>query len=270
MKNLFAILLLPIFIVSCGGTESVENEVDQIIEADTTQSENEIAGQTYKPTYVEFPSADGLIISGTIHQIDETSPSILLCHQAGFNMHEYDEIAPKLNALGFNCIAIDQRSGGILHDYVNQTADRAITEGFPIKYIDAEQDMVAAIDYTYNYFNQNVILWGSSYSSALALHIAANNEKVKAVVSFSPGDYFEDAKPLLKTTMLDMDLPYFITSSRDEAVAISDFLRGRKPSENQIHFIPKASGTHGSRALWETDPAHEEYWAAVESFLENF
>jgi len=116
MKNFYAILILSIFVISCGGPEPLEDDVDQTVVPDTTKNENE--AQAYGSTFVEFPSVDGLIISGTIYQIDDTSPSILLCHQAGFNMHEYDEIAPKLNALGFNCIAVDQRSGGILYDYV--------------------------------------------------------------------------------------------------------------------------------------------------------
>jgi pimeloyl-ACP methyl ester carboxylesterase len=171
--------------------------------------------------------------------------------------------------LGFNCIAIDQRSGGVLNEFENQTANRALAQSLPVQYVDAEQDIEAAINYTYGYFKQPVILWGSSYSSALALHIATANENVKAVVSFSPGDYFGDAKPLLKTSMQKMKLPYFITSSKEESPAIKDFLIGRKPSKKQIHFTPNAAGVHGSRALWENNPSYQEYWTALEAFLLN-
>lgn len=267
MKNLIPILFFAAFVASCAANNSIDSEPSEALEIDLTQSENET--QVESPLIVEFSSIDGLTISAAIYQIDETSPSILLCHQAGYNHHEYDEIAPKLNALGYNCISIDQRSGGVLNDFSNQTADRAISQSLPVQYIDAEQDIIAGIDFTHNYFNQRVILWGSSYSSALALHIGANNEKVKAVVSFSPGDYFGDARPLLKTTMLEMKRPYFITSSKDEAAAISDFLSGTKPEENQVQFIPKTTGNHGAKALWEEAPSQQEYWTALTEFLKK-
>ena len=38
--------------------------------------------------------------------------TILLFHQAGTNRGEYEPIAPRLNAVGFDTLAIDQRSGG--------------------------------------------------------------------------------------------------------------------------------------------------------------
>ncbi|MFT5824437.1 MAG: pimeloyl-ACP methyl ester carboxylesterase [Crocinitomix sp.] len=262
-----SLALLTFLIFSCGENTPVEDSVTETTQVDSTQAE--VEPEVKYPLPVEFASSDGLIISGEIYKIDETSPAILLCHQAGYNLHEYDEIAPKLNELGFNCIAIDQRSGGVLNEFTNQTADRANAKNLPVQYIDAEQDIEAAINFTYGYFKQPVILWGSSYSSALALHIGAKNENVKAVVSFSPGDYFGDAKPLLKTTMMDMNLPYFITSSKDEAASITDFLSGKRPTENQSHFIPEASGVHGSRALWENNPSQQEYWTAIEAFLLN-
>lgn len=268
MKNYY-FLLLSLIIISCGENSNTESETVSNSEIDTTQTTSEVEIEEEYPIPVEFSSLDKITISGAIYKIDETSPSILLCHQAGYNRHEYDEIAPKLNDLGFNCITIDQRSGGVLNDFTNQTADRAIEQNLPVEYVDAEQDIIAAIDFTYDYFKQPVILWGSSYSSALALHIGATNDKLKAVVSFSPGDYFGDKKPLLKTTMLDMDLPYFITSSKDEATAITDFLKGRRPSENQIQFIPQAAGLHGSKALWENNPSQDEYWNAIKDFLIN-
>jgi alpha-beta hydrolase superfamily lysophospholipase len=252
---------------ACGETSTIEVVIEHTMQMDSNQTE--IEPETEYPLPVEFASKDGLAISAVIYKIDNTSPSILLCHQAGYNLHEYDEIAPKLNGLGFNCIAIDQRSGGVLNEFENQTANRALEQNLPVQYVDAEQDILAAINYTYGYFKQPVILWGSSYSSALVLHIAAENENVKAVISFSPGDYFGDAKPLLKTTMQKMKLPYFITSSKDEADAIKDFLIGRRPSENQIHFTPEATGLHGSIALWENNPSQQEYWTAFEAFLLN-
>jgi hypothetical protein len=61
---------------------------------------------------VSFKSSDGLEITADKYFTDsESAPLILLFHQAGWSRGEYNESAPKLNKLGFNCIAFAQRSG---------------------------------------------------------------------------------------------------------------------------------------------------------------
>ena len=49
------------------------------------------------------------------------APLIVLCHQAGGSRGEYREIAPRLNKLGYQCLAIDQRAGGQVKGVVNET-----------------------------------------------------------------------------------------------------------------------------------------------------
>ena len=51
---------------------------------------------------------------------------------------------------GFNLIAIDQRSGGTLFDKENETFIEAKKLGKSTSYLDAEQDIEAAINFTYN------------------------------------------------------------------------------------------------------------------------
>jgi len=62
---------------------------------------------------ITFPSSDGVKITADLYILhtDKNTPFIVLFHQAGFSRGEYREITPKLNRLGFNCMAIDQRSG---------------------------------------------------------------------------------------------------------------------------------------------------------------
>gem|GEM_PF-5977157 len=61
---------------------------------------------------ISFKSADGILITADSYvPHTTTSPLILLFHQAGSSRGEYNEIAPRLNELGFNCIAVDLRSG---------------------------------------------------------------------------------------------------------------------------------------------------------------
>ena len=270
--KLFYFLPLVAFVFSCSesittqsNANSTATQVDSILLNETDPIvENE------SPINFEFPSLDSLLISASLYEIDPNAETILLCHQAGYNRHEYDEIAPKLNDLGFNCITIDQRSGGIVFDIMNETTDRAITIELPVDYLDAEQDIIAAIDYSFEKYGKKIILWGSSYSSALALQIGANSTKLKAVVSFSPGDYFGDKKPLLSEIMPSFPLPFFITSSKSEAKEISLFLNGMDTDNKHIQFSPTAQGKHGSRALWENHDGNKEYWNAITTFLKQF
>lgn len=104
MKRLPIILIvLGVFLLSCQ-QNTTKN--------DTTPKASETEKKVEYPKVVEFPSLDSLTITAHLYQIDETSPFILLCHQARFNKFEYSGIAEKLNEMGFNCMAIDQRSGG--------------------------------------------------------------------------------------------------------------------------------------------------------------
>ncbi|MGZ2369094.1 hypothetical protein ACXR6G_04865 [Ancylomarina sp. YFZ004] len=221
------------------------------------------------PELVEFNSLDSLKISSHLYKIDDNSPVILLCHQARFNKFEYAGIAERLNKMGFNCLAIDQRSGGPIGDKQNLTYLRARKRNKSVDYIDAEPDMRAAILYLSEKFNSKVILWGSSYSSTLALYLAAEMEQVSTVLSFSPGNYLSDKKGSLIDVLKDFEKPMFLTSSKHEAKGVSQLLDKHKLTKNQIQFIPEGNGHHGSRALWINQVGGEEYWLAVALFLKQ-
>ena len=63
---------------------------------------------------IRFPSEDGLMVTADLYieKNEKDAPFIILYHQAGWSRGEYAQIAPRLNALGFNCLAVDLRSGG--------------------------------------------------------------------------------------------------------------------------------------------------------------
>ncbi len=219
------------------------------------------------PTKVEFPSIDGLIVNGNLYEVGNDKPVILLCHQAGYNRIEYADIAPKLNELGYNCMAIDQRSGGEFAEKSNETFLRAKKDELATDYLDAQQDIEAAINYLNKKFNKKIIIWGSSYSSSLVLFESLQNENVKASISFSPGDYFGSKKQSLKVIFSELKKPFFITSSKQEATILSALVDVNELKENQIQFVPQSNGFHGSKALWNGQKGAEEYWIAVTEFL---
>lgn len=226
-----------------------------------------IQGQGIKPEKISFPSLDGVTIYANLYHNSEEFPVILLFHQARYNKAEYQEIAVELYKKGFNLIAIDQRSGGPLFGKENETFAEALKLGKPTAYLDAEQDIEAAINFAHNKYNQKIILWGSSYSSTLALYLAVLNNNIKAVIAFSPGDYFAEQKGSLKNKLAGFSKPMFATSSREEAPELTNMLSDIKWNHNQVQFIPKEKGKHGSKALWKDNMNNEEYWAALNTFL---
>ena len=225
---------------------------------------------------VSFKSADGLEVTADLYwkYDDKSKPFIVLCHQAGWSRGEYRAIAPMLNELGFNCLAIDQRSGGAVNGIENETAKRAAAAKKPTTYTDAEQDMIAAIDYAReNYAQGKLILWGSSYSSALTLRIAGEHpDKVDGALAFAPGEYFKRlGKPgnWIETSAKKITCPVFITSAKNEKKNWEE-IYSAIPSETKVAFLPKTAGNHGSRALWAQFDDSKAYWTAAKAFLANF
>ena len=53
------------------------------------------------------------------------------------------DIAPKLNALGYNCLAVDQRSGRSANGVKNETNQLAKDAKLPTGYTDAYPDLEA-------------------------------------------------------------------------------------------------------------------------------
>src|ERR1041384_2600098 len=118
------------------------------------------AGQTT----VTFHSSDSVTITADWYPAAENAPVILLCHQARFSRGEYKDIAPRLNKFGFNCLAIDQRSGDEVNDVRNETASIAKRSGRKTDYLESEKDIIAAVKYLNDKYRKRIIIWGSAYS----------------------------------------------------------------------------------------------------------
>ena len=217
---------------------------------------------------ISFTAPDGLTIYANLYEIDESLPYIILFHQAGFSKGEYKTSAIKLLKLGYNCLAVDLRSGGNVNFVQNETADEAKVKGLPTGYLDAEQDMIAAIDWTFARSNKPVVIFGSSYSASLALKIGRSNSSVKAVVAFSPGEYFQPDL-VLQDHLNGFDKPVFIACSQREFTYMGTLLSA-VPENLKSVFKPQVGpGEHGSKALWTSNPSSNEYWLALLLFFKT-
>ena len=216
---------------------------------------------------ITFPASDGILISADLYFVSDSLPYMILCHQAGYSRAEYAETGSKFCHLGYNCLAIDARSGNEVNGVKNETAALATAKKKPTTYLDAEKDIIAAIDYCYNKSGKKVFLVGSSYSASLVLKIAATNKKVKAVMAFSPGEYF-GTKLKLKDAIANLTVPVFVTSSKDESKDVTTLISDVK-SKVKNQFVPTSKGKHGSSCLWKDNPGYHEYWFAIMMFVKQ-
>lgn len=215
---------------------------------------------------VTFTAADGVKVTADLYVSSTKKPYIILLHQAGYSRGEYREIAPRLVNLGYNCLAVDLRSGNEVNFVKNQTAIEAKNRNFPTEYINSQPDIKAAIDYVASKTSKPIILFGSSYSASLALIEATENFKVKALVVFSPGEYFED-KEFVKNRTQKLFVPTLALCSKVEFSEMEKLLN-HLPKKHLSLFRPSSGqGTHGAKALWESNSTSSEYWMALSQFF---
>lgn len=223
---------------------------------------------------ITFPSNDGLPLTADLYLTHEKSaPFIILFHQARWSRGEYLETAPKLNMLGFNCMAVDLRSGGEVNGVKNLSVLAAEEAMKPTSYVDAYQDIDAAVKYAKKYFAEGkLIIWGSSYSSALVLRYGGeHNDEIDAVMSFSPGEYFKGqgkSGTYVTEGAAKITKPVFITSAKGEKNSWWKIYEAI-PSQHKQYYLPTTGGNHGSRALWSKFGDSMGYWDAVENFLKS-
>ena len=223
---------------------------------------------------ITFKAEDGVDITAELYITHpNTAPFIVLFHQANWSNGEYLEIAPRLNAMGYNCMAIDQRSGGGINGITNNTKASAEKASKGTQFLDAEIDMLTAIAHAKgNYATGKLIIWGSSYSSSLVLKIAGEKpELVDGVLAFSPGEYFGGfgkPKDFISSSAKSITKPVFITSAKKEKGNWWEIYEAIG-SKNKKYFLPETTGNHGSRALWQKFNDSKDYWKAVKEFLDT-
>src|SRR5690242_4583691 len=227
---------------------------------------------THAADAVSFAANDSVQVFADYYSAgSKAKPLILLFHQAGSNRGEYATIGPMLAALGFNALAIDQRSGGNAWGRTDDTVKRL---GRSTGYDEALPDLEAALQWAKSSDQTGpIIVWGSSYSAALVFLLAASHRReVKAILAFSPGEYLHGSSTVRKAAA-QVSIPIFVTSAKDpKEIAVAKSVLDVAPSAEKSQFIPKIAGVHGSSTLREDQnpDGAEENWAAVKQFLAKF
>lgn len=217
---------------------------------------------------VNFFAEDSLEITADKYLINEEYPYILLFHQAGSSRGEFNEIAERFLKLRYNCLAVDLRSGDNCNFVPNETARNAGGRYAAVKYLDARPDIRAAIDYAWELNPKELILLGSSYSASLVMIEGQQNPHVKAVIAFSPGEYFGNELRMEEVIGSTWSKPLFIAVTESEEPYVRQMM-SKVPTETYTLFRPEADGVHGARALRSENTSKDEYWLALLLFINN-
>ena len=182
---------------------------------------------------VTFPSEDNLSVTADFYPTTNRAqtPIIVL-------FTEYPEIAPRLQDLGLQALAVGQRSGNAVNGVTNHTAQQAKADGLGTSFIDALPNMRAALRHAISLTSGPILSWGSSYSSALILEVAADDPgQADGVLSFSPSEYFPD-RQLIQKAVINLTVPTFITSARSEANNYAAIVQQRASRNSVDHLLP--------------------------------
>jgi len=231
-------------------------------------------------TEVTITAKDGVVISaywqpGAFTKLEKdvdnaVAATVMLFHMAGSSATgEYSEIAPILNAEGYNTLAVDLRSGGDRLGAPNKTASRL--GGEQIGYCEAYPDMVAALDWVKNNAGPGpVVALGSSYSAGLVIKLGSQSQQdIAGVLAFSPasGTPMADCRP--EPFLEKMHIPFIALRPDREMAVESVVAQAATFRALGVPYHEIENGRHGSLMLREsqTGTKMNHAWQPVLEFL---
>ncbi len=221
---------------------------------------------SYSQQTIQFPAADNIILNADYYKLSDSSPFVILLHEEESSRGEFEEIAPRIKKLGYNCLAMDLRYGNKYGYVKNETSAQLKSLGIASKPYDARKDIEAAINYAFSVSHKPVILFGSSFSASLCLLAGEKNPKVKAVIGFSPGEFFGPGISI-KDSLAGYNKPVFLASSTDESKYLNELVKSI-PSVSRTVFSPASGkGLHGAKSLNKACSSSNEYWLALSLFF---
>ena len=215
---------------------------------------------------VAFYSSDSIKITADLYKSSSLNPYVILFHQEDGSRGEFNEIAPRIRKLGYNCLAVDLRYGDKFEYIKNETREFIDSLGMNAIPYEARKDIVASIDFAFKQNHKPVILFGSSYSASLCLLVGKNNPKVKAVIGFSPGEFF-GSQFSVKDSIIGFNKPLFLASTSDENIYLKEMTKGVPTLSKSIFSPSSGKGLHGAKSLTNLCNNKDEYWLALLLFF---
>ena len=212
-----------------------------------------------------FLASDGLEISADLYMYDSGAPYIILLHQENSSRGEYREIAPRLQRMGFNCLAVDLRNGRESNFVQNETSALAQRNNISSTLLDCEKDILAAIEYLGKTAVRNrFVIFGSAFSASLAMKVANQNWRISAVLAFSPGEYFPPLS--VNNWLIDFNQLLYVTSTKREQPYVAEIIKDIS-TQFITQYQPSGDGVRGAPALWSDNPEASDLWMSLLLFM---
>lgn len=211
-----------------------------------------ISGRMKGQEVVYFYSSDSTKIRGDLYLRDYSLPFMILCHGEAADQDEFSGIAPRLLNLNYNCMSIDMGTRG----------------SRKLSLTDARTRLQSAIAYVRRFNSLPVILFGSSWSASLCLLEAPANPHVKAIIAFSPGEYFQPGIRM-PDVLEKVTQPVFMAGTRAEFSYLQKMVEKHSAGELTLFQPEKGNGIHGAIALGGKDITRDEYWFALMMFFKK-
>jgi pimeloyl-ACP methyl ester carboxylesterase len=222
---------------------------------------------------VSFESEDGLKVFADLYRskAGNGAPLLLLFHQGGGDARgEYAPILPKLLPRDLNILAVDLRKGGDLFGLTNRTAEEAGEGKFT--YCDAYKDVTAALEWARGAgMKGGAIAWGSSFSGALVLKLAAEQpDEISGVLAFSPASGAPMEGCRAESFATSVKAPTMILRPASELERESAQAQFKLFKGAGFETYVAQNGVHGSSMLVDSRVKGEtaDQWKAVERFLD--
>lgn len=215
-----------------------------------------------------FYSEDSLLITADHYRSKEENPYIILAHGENSSRGVFDSIADRFVKMNYNCLAVDLRHGEKYGYINNETAQRARQHGRIINQRTAEDDLAAAIDFIYGTSKQKLILLGSSSSASITLKLAAGNEKIKAVIALSPGEFYRPEFEL-EGFLKNINKPLFITGNQEEINYYQRIIDMIETPTISLYKPSDYTSLRGNELLLKSNHLQNEYWFALLIFIKS-
>lgn len=202
---------------------------------------------------------DGVKVYAYLSRAKSPKGVLLLFHQAGSSADEYAPLSPKLTAIGWDCLAVDLRSGGPMYG-TNRTVEAI---GKSQSYLEAYQDMKAATEYAVKRKYRSIVAWGSSYSASLVAKLSVDCPSISKVIAFSPGEYLDD-KTAVRRWYSKVKVPILAVWAGNEESGVREVLAGTRAI-----ILGDQAYVHGSSCLRPDKgvPHQDALWRRIEAFL---
>ncbi|MFW5656041.1 MAG: hypothetical protein ACOC31_01815 [Bacteroidota bacterium] len=208
---------------------------------------------------VSFYTSDSVEVFADVYLKNPSYPYIIMAHAPGSSRGEFNAIAEKLLNLDYNCLVLDMRHGDKINYVQNLTVQNNSDVNLTGNFEGLSYDIEAAIDYVYGRTNQPVILAGSLVSGSVAMILARNNARVKAVLAFSPGEYLRPDM-VVSQHITAYNKPLCVLAGKDEKPFIQTMLEPVAPMLLTTVYHQADRGYRGARLLWETNSSSDKFW----------